>query len=640
MTFRQFAFNNVRRNKRQYLSYFLSCMFAVTVFFMYAVIIFHPDINETEFRETVQRGIFLTEALIYVFSFLFVLYSTGSFIKSRKKEYGLLTTLGITKSQLNRMLILENTIIGITSIVAGLLLGALLTKLFLMVFSQVLGLDEILPFYLSLKAIGITAGLFFIMFELNSIAVVWTIKTKSVMEMFRGAKTPKRTPKFSWILTIISLLAIGYAYYLAYTANLMSILFRMLPILALIVPGTYFLFTQASIALINIVKKKKSYLYKNLNLLTISDLTFKLKDNARLLFFVTILSAVAFTSSGVLYGLFQSAETEAERLIPQDVSLISKGLDHVDEFKEEVAYVEKEFKQQNIPYEQITVRSVQANASSGKQEWDDTWLMIYSYSDYKKMQELQHEPVAFQMQANDQGVVLVTDFGFDYMRNIPKSITLRSEHMQEQLTLTKEYTSINDTIYTTFPVVVPDAVYQRFYQAADRNEIYHNYVMNIPGWLTHAEATEEILNGVNREFVYPDSQAGYYIMMKQGMSYLLFFGIFISVLFFLAAGSILYFRMYQDIDKDLHHFHSLYRIGLTVQEMKRIATKQLAYLFFIPFFIAVVHASFAYKALQNMLAKNIFLPSAFIISIFLVIHLANFIVIRNIYTAKLKKVMQ
>ncbi|ASN06870.1 FtsX-like permease family protein [Virgibacillus necropolis] len=638
MTFKQFAFNNVRRNKRQYLSYFLSCMFAVTVFFMYAVIIFHPDIDETEFRQTVERGILMTEGIIYVFSFLFVLYSTGSFIKSRKKEYGLLTTLGITKSQLNRMLILENTIIGIVSIITGLLLGALLTKLFLMVFSQTLGLDEILPFYLSLKAVGITALLFFIMFELNSLAVVWTMRTKSIMEMFRGAKAPNKTPKFSWILCCISLLAIGSAYYLAYTADIMSMFIRMLPILVLIIPGTYFLFTQCSVAFITIMKKKKSYYFRNLNLLTVSDLTFKLKDNARLLFFVAILSAVAFTSSGVLYGLFQSAEVESERFVPQDVSLVTEGVDHVEDFKKEVSYVKKEFKKQGIPYDATTVLSTQANSYSNKKDWNDIPLSIFSFSDYKKMMELHNKKVTFNLNKNE-AVVLAEDFVLQDGNEVPKAFTLKSNNVEEKFIVKTANATLNGNIFAPFSVVVPDEVYQNFYQEADSNEIYYNYIMEIPNWTAQAEGIEEILNHADNEYVFPDSQAQFYISMKQGMSFLFFFGIFISVLFFLAAGSILYFRMYQDIDKDLHHFHSLYRIGLTHNEMKKIATKQLAYLFFIPFLVAVVHAGFAFKALQNMLASSIFLPSVVIIAIFFIVHVVNFIFIRNIYTSKLRKVM-
>ncbi|WP_404451464.1 ABC transporter permease [Virgibacillus necropolis] len=638
MTFKQFAFNNVRRNKRQYLSYFLSCMFAVTVFFMYAVVIFHPAIDGTEFGQTVQRGILVTEGMIYVFSFLFVLYSTGSFIKSRKKEYGLLTTLGITKSQLSRMLILENTIIGIASIVSGLLLGALLTKLFLMVFSQILGLGEILPFYLSLKAIGITVILFFIMFEINSIAVVWTIRTKSIMEMFRGAKAPKKTPKFSWILSLISLTAIGSAYYLAYTASLVSILIRMLPILVLIIPGTYFLFTQCSIAVATILKKKKSYYFRNLNLLTVSDLTFKLKDNARLLFFVTILSAVAFTSSGVLYGLFQSVEVESERFVPQDVSIVARSSENVDAFEKEVAFVEKAFKKQGIAYESTIVPSTKVNAHSDKKEWNDVTLLLYSYSNYKKMMALQNKKATFKIEDNEV-VVLLEDFVLLDDNKAPETLSLRPTNKEELFNVKTADTTLNGSIYTSFSAVVPDDVYHNFYQDAKKEEIFQSYLMNIPNWTTRAEDIADILNQVDSEHVFTESQADTYVTMKQTMSYLFFFGIFISVLFFLAAGSILYFRMYQDIDKDLHHFHSLYRIGLTDTEMKKIATKQLAYLFFIPFLIAVVHAGFAFKALQNMLASSIFIPSAIIITIFFIVHVVNFIFIRNIYTAKLRTVM-
>src|SRR5699024_3024885 len=153
----------------------------------------------------------------------------------------------------------------------------------------------------------------------------------------------------------------------------------------------------------------------------------------------------------------------------------------------------------------------------------------------------------------------------------------------------------------------------------------------------HKEKTKTILDSVDFEVAYPESKAEFYVNMKDSMSYSFFFGIFISVLFFLVAGSILYFRLYQNIDKDLDHFHSLYRLGLTESEMKKIITKQLGFLFFIPFFVAVIHASFAFKALQNMLASSILLPSIVVIMAYFIVHFINFIFIRKLYTAKLKK---
>ncbi|WP_099157583.1 FtsX-like permease family protein [Virgibacillus ndiopensis] len=638
MTFKQFAFNNVKRNTRQYLSYFLSCMFAVTVFFMYAVIVFHPDIQNAEFRDVVQRGILLTEAIIYGFSFLFVLFSTGSFIKSRKKQYGLLTTLGISKSQLNRMLILENTIIGITSIVAGLLLGALLTKLFLMIFSQILGLDQILPFYLSLKAIGITSLLFFIMFEVNSLAVVWTLRTNSIMEVFRGAKGPKKTPKFSWILSLLAIGLIGAGYYLAYISTVVTIFLYMLPILILVIPGTYFLFSQFSIAFIALLKRKKRFYLHKLNLLTISDLSHKLKDNARILFIVTILSAVALTSSGVLYGLFQGVEAEAKRFVPQDATLISKGNSKIDKLEKEINFVESSFKEKDIAFQSNLIRTTQAQMQSENENWNLVWAQIYSYSDYKAIANLHGRNVSFEI---DDGEMVISkqEFALPDDNKPPKKLTIKSKNESATLHTKVAKLELNQNIYTTFDIVVSDSIFKQFVQSAASNEVYYNYAMEIPKWKTHADDIEQIFANVDREIAYPDSQPEYYLRMKEGLSYLFFFGIFISVLFFLAAGSILYFRMYQDMDKDLHHYHSIYRIGITDKEMKKIATRQLGFLFFIPFIVAVVHASFAFKALQNMIASSVILPSVMSVSVFFVIHLMNFIFIRNVYTAKLKKVM-
>jgi putative ABC transport system permease protein len=636
MTFKQFAFNNVKRNTRAYLSYFLSCMFAVIVFFMYAVVIFHPQIEKYDFEEVVRSGILVSEVIIYLFSSLFVLYSTATFIKSRKKEYGILTTLGISKSQLNRMLITENTIIGLASIIAGILVGALLTKLFLMIFSAILNTGEILPFYLSWKAIGITVALFFIMFEINSLLVVFTLRTKSIMEVFRGAKALRKTPRFSWIISILAIAAVFYAYYLAYTADMLSILYRMFIILVLIIPGTYFLFTQFSIAFTSFLRKKKKFFYRNLNLLIISDLTYKLKDNARLLSMVTILSAVAFTSSGVLYGLFQSIEQETERFVPQDFTIITKGTENKELFEESIAKAEKIFTESFTPFESVITFPIQAKSQHKISYWDDISFTVFSYADYKKMLQLNNLAVP-NPPGNGYALVLVDDIIRPSIDPVPKRLTFRigNEQIEQNVTVFKNKT-MNSTIYGMYTLVLPDATFKKYQQNGEQL-LY--YTAKIPNWEKHIKTVEKVQAAIDQEHIYTDSRAGIYTDMEESVSYLFFFGIFISVLFFLAAGSILYFRMYQEIDKDIKYYYSLYRIGLTNQEMRQIATRQLAFLFFLPFLIAVVHAGFAFKTLQNILVSSVLLPSIYIILFYFIVHFINFIFIRNIYISKLKRVM-
>lgn len=97
MTFRQFAFNNVRRNARAYGAYFLSSAFAVMIFFTYAMFIFHPEMEKPEFRMFILRGVELAEYIIFFFSFLFILYSVSAFLKAPQQEFGILMIQGMSR---------------------------------------------------------------------------------------------------------------------------------------------------------------------------------------------------------------------------------------------------------------------------------------------------------------------------------------------------------------------------------------------------------------------------------------------------------------------------------------------------------------------------------------------------------------
>ena len=74
MNFRQFAINNVVRNKRIYLAHFLSSTFSVMIFFIYALLLFHPDLKDglKGSSQTVtvlaNQGLMIAEIIIFIFS--------------------------------------------------------------------------------------------------------------------------------------------------------------------------------------------------------------------------------------------------------------------------------------------------------------------------------------------------------------------------------------------------------------------------------------------------------------------------------------------------------------------------------------------------------------------------------------------
>ena len=123
MTFFQFANNNVRRNVRAYSAYFLSSTFAILMFFLYAILANHPDLQKGYVSPNIITGMQLAQYIIFAFSFFSILYSMGSFLRGRNKEFGLLTILGISNRQLIGMIFLENMLLGVAPIVAGRVLG-------------------------------------------------------------------------------------------------------------------------------------------------------------------------------------------------------------------------------------------------------------------------------------------------------------------------------------------------------------------------------------------------------------------------------------------------------------------------------------------------------------------------------------
>lgn len=160
MTFRSLALSNIRGNWRSYSAFFLSSVFSVMIFYIYAAFLYHPEVENGSIMAAskIRSGMMFCEYIIIIFSFLFVLYSNSAFLKTRQQEFGLFSLFGMTKAQLRKLVIYENAAIAVLAIAVGILLGMLFSKLFFMALAVLLKLEETIPFAAPLKAIGITAG--------------------------------------------------------------------------------------------------------------------------------------------------------------------------------------------------------------------------------------------------------------------------------------------------------------------------------------------------------------------------------------------------------------------------------------------------------------------------------------------------
>ena len=206
MTIYNIALKNIKGNLNKYVMYFLSNVIVVTIFFIFANYIFHPTVgsgNES-LGDIAGRLMYLCEFVIIIFTFIFSNYSISNFLKSREKEFGLLSMFGLTKGQIRRYVMFENIVISIASIITGLFFGILFSKLFFMAVSAILDMDMEIPFMISGKAIKITALSFFILLNLISFITSLKIKNNNIAGLLKGERIPKETPKFSKIKAVLS----------------------------------------------------------------------------------------------------------------------------------------------------------------------------------------------------------------------------------------------------------------------------------------------------------------------------------------------------------------------------------------------------------------------------------------------------
>lgn len=177
MTFWQFAFKNVTRNSRAYFAYFLSSSFSIAVFFSFAVYLFHPKLQNFSMISEISGLMIFSEVVIVLFSFFFLLYSIGSFLKVRKKQFGILSVLGISKKQLHRLVFTENMLIGILSIFFGMQFGFVFSQFFLLVTAKITHVPGIY-LYIPTNAFILTTIVFLGLFIAVSAFTPMLIRTK------------------------------------------------------------------------------------------------------------------------------------------------------------------------------------------------------------------------------------------------------------------------------------------------------------------------------------------------------------------------------------------------------------------------------------------------------------------------------
>ena len=631
------ARKNIQGNLQRYLAYFFSCVFAVSVFFIFASFIYHPDVDEENMygASLVINGLTAAQIVIIVFSLFFIAYSNSAFLQARKKEFGLLSLLGMTNRQLQRMIYLEQTIVSFISIGCGILLGLLFSKLFFMVMNTILKASTPIGFAVVPKAIVLTVIGFIIVFQFLTIFSLVRLKSKEIIELLKASKQPKGFPTYSKWLSLLSFVCIGACYYLAASANLIDMIARVLPILLLVLIGTYFFFTQGSIALYRRLYQHKPSFYSGTTMITRSNVLFRLKDHARMLFLTSIITAVILTASGTVYMFYGDLKKQGVDNMPQAIGWVEHDASTFNVLtKDEVEKALKDADSKityTIDETGIPVSYMITNLSGDQVKTDALMIPESLYNKIAEIKNIEKVNVA----VNNAFINYpYKSIDYDYFEVGEKApITMSTG---EKLTFTMDKQLDNGILtpvgVATHLFVVDDKTYEKHAESVPLSKQARVVGYELEDWENEVEVSKKIGSMVDNrhEYSYQVRAPGYQIM-KQATGLTLFIGLFISVLFFAVQGSMMYLRLFTEIEDTRTQLFALRRIGMSHKEMRSIIGNQISFLFFVPFVVGTIHAAFAYIALSNMLYSSLVVPSLLVIGIYFVFQVVYYVITRAIY---------
>lgn len=632
MNIKQFAINNISRNIKAYVGYLASIVISSALLFSFIMFTSHPNLEISQFPDYLKEGLKMSKIIAYLFLFFFVFYSVSIFLKSRYKEFGILYITGISKRQVMKLIFIENIIINIASSVIGVIIGLVFSKIFLVIMSTFLELSP-LKFYIPINAILSTLFYFIVLAILTSVFTSFIVKENQVLRLLKGTKTPKPEPKTSLVFVILSICLFVIAYYSAVTStDQYTTYLRLVPVTSLTILATYLFFSQFSVFFLKKLKLNKRFYRKNTNMLWISNLIYKVKDNARIFFLIAITSAVAFTAIGTVYSFWKDVKRQINLIYPNTMYYSTMTLhndankpDSKEKDRERMRFIESKLKKENIDYTRINgeFKTVFPKKS-------DFNVRIMKESKYLEITKIIGvNPISFE--DNESISLLSSSLPGD--KKVKENVVIGNKSLK----VVKQVEECVMPAYYDNMYVVKD----NFYDSIKSKFIVDRFTTFE---VVDSSKTTEICRQFENKFNDESGMQPYLFFSKELMiengkltySTFMFLAIFIGMIFFVTTSSFLYNKFYMDCQVDKKKYEQLNKLGMTYNEIKKASTIEIGIVFLLPYVVAVIHSIFALTALKNSFDIEVASSAVLVMGSLFLVQIVYFLIVRNNYLKEIR----
>ncbi len=634
------ALKNIKRNFYDYFLYFVSMAFSIMIYFTFVSIQYNDQLASSMNSKMILGAFKASSIVIAVFVAIFIWYSNSFFTRKRKHEIALYSMMGVKRKQIGRMLFYETLCMGFIALVTGILLGGIVSKLFMDILVKLMALSSIkIGFSIIPRAIIQTTIVFFILFLIASIHSYRIIYRFKLVDLFKAEQTHDKLPKASFILAIISVVMIAMGYRFAEAEYMIKFFpISIFLVLGLTIAGSYLFFSSFVVFLVKSAKKNKRKFYKGINMIGTSQLLFRIKGNARTLATIAVLSATTLTAVGTTYSIYYNNEMNAKKFAPFSYGFITENKSLIKNIEDTINESEQN---KLIASESIDVLNVKGEIPSFTKDsrFNNTKESIYviSKSKYTTLNKALGKDKNTSLKENEC-IYIDNQFADKFMNSpIDKTIKLSLEHVSKDIIikeLSKESIINSGLLLFREVLVLNDKTYDELYNINPKLNIFLYKVDNEKDAKDLSLELSKFAPNANdnKEDADPNYVKGYsefyesYKSGLEGSGVMIFIGAFLGLVFLICTGSIIFFKQLSEATLDKGNYKILSKIGVDSKEMKVSIAKQLLAVFLLPLILGLSHASFALKLLSDIMNSNILVPALISFAVYTIIYAVYYVI--------------
>ena len=641
------SLKNIRKSLKDYTVYFFTLILGVAIFYVFNAIDSQSvmlDVRENMMDIIKLMNDMLSGVSVFVSCILgfLIIYASRFLIKRRNKEFGIYLTLGMSKRKISVILFFETLLIGIVSLVAGLVIGTILSQFMSVIVANMFDADMTkFGFVFSMKACIKTLIYFAIMYVLVMIFNTFSISRCKLIDLLNaGKKTEKVTMKNPVICTIVFVIGVGilsYAYWMVTRGVRTLNTFDKIGIpIALGCVATFLIFWSVSGFMIRIFTSIKSVYYKGVNSFVLRQFCSKINTTV---FSTTVICIMLFITISVLsaaLSMKDSLSKDLDSMCPVDVQLAKYSYDAMSEAyatsqnmnekdremleDSKLSIIEtlnnsgfdaqkyfKDVAEYNIYNTGLTVKDTLGDINTDDYQFmADTIMPVMTIGDYNSVARLYGNST---YELNDDEYIIVADY-----KNM---VMIRNQALKKGIILSvngKEYKpryneckdgfvqigvqNMNDGILVVPDnAVKPQQVRNMGLSAdyrADTKEERYSIETQLDNLMKNISFKKSFISW-NSRIELAESSVGLGALVT-------FIALYLGIIFLISSAAILALRELSDSADNKERYGMLRKLGVDERLTDMALFKQIGIFFACPLILALIHSVFGIKFINIILA--------------------------------------